>query len=138
MACARTVSGALILCCAMLPLLSGCAIPFFHRHNKDAGCREKPFVQNTENRPPLKIPEGMDAPDTRSAIRVPELDTPERVRAKNEPCLSRPPNYFGAASGRTSAPGALPAPTPAPRPVPAPATPAPAPAAPASSPDAPK
>jgi hypothetical protein len=125
----RTAGGALVVCCAMLPLLSGCTIPFFHRHNKDAGCHEKPFSQNTDNRPPLKVPEGMDAPDTRSAIRVPELDTPERVRAKNEPCLSKPPNYFGSsASNPASAPGSpppegvpLPTPSSLPAPVPAPA-----------------
>ncbi|HEX4377222.1 MAG TPA: hypothetical protein VHZ99_08725 [Steroidobacteraceae bacterium] len=133
----RTAIGALVLCCAMLPLLDGCAIPFFHHRNKDAGCREKPFSLNTDNRPPLKVPDGMDAPDTRSAIKVPELDTPERVRAKNEPCLSRPPDYFGGSISKPApTTGALPqgAPLPTPSSLPAP-VPAPTPT---RAPDAPK
>jgi hypothetical protein len=119
----RTVSragiGALILCSSIVPLLSGCSLwnRMFHRHNKDAGCTEKPFALNTDNRPPLKIPEGLSAPDTGNAIKVPDLTAPERVRAKNEPCLSRPPNYFNG--GAAPAPG-----TPAPAPsAPAPVTP---------------
>jgi hypothetical protein len=90
----RAVVGALVICCTTTSL-SGCFL--FHRH-KDESCREKAFAQNTDNHPPLKVPAGMSAPDTRSAIQVPQLDTPERVRAKSEPCLSRPPNYFNTAS----------------------------------------
>jgi hypothetical protein len=136
----RAVGGALMVGCAMLPLLSGCAIPFYHRHNKDAGCREKPFSLNTVNRPALKVPDGMDAPDTRNAIRVPSLDTPEHLRAKNEPCLSKPPEYFaGSGSKPGSAPGALPdGPLPPPVPAPTPAAaPGPDAAPPSSVPDPP-
>jgi hypothetical protein len=91
----RARIGALLLCCAILPVLSGCSLwdRVFHR-SRNAGCTEKPFALNTDSRPPLKIPDGMSAPDTRTAIKVPDLTAAERVRAKTEPCLSRPPNYF--------------------------------------------
>jgi hypothetical protein len=91
----RARIGALLLCCAMLPVLSGCSLwqRVFHSR-KDGGCTEKPFALSTERRPPLKIPEGMSTPDTRNAIKIPQLATAERVRTKSDPCLSRPPNYF--------------------------------------------
>jgi hypothetical protein len=155
----RAAAGALV-CCAMLSMLSGCALwdRVFHRDRpKDAGCVEKPFSQNTEVRPPLKVPDGLSSPDTRNAIKVPELTGPERMRARNEPCLSRPPSYFtkpldiavtgppvrqhwwqfwrkkATAPVRVPASVSQPAPTPAPTPVPVPVpvpVPAPAPEAP--------
>jgi hypothetical protein len=92
----RAAVGALLVCCATVSVLSGCTVwdRMFHRRPKDAGCVEKPFSQNTETRLPLKVPEGLSAPDTRNAIRVPDLTSPERMRARSEPCLSRPPSYF--------------------------------------------
>jgi hypothetical protein len=91
----RAKLGALMVCCAILPLLSACSLynRVFHGRS-DAGCTEKPFALNTDVRPPLKVPEGMSAPDTRNAVKVPELAVPQRTRAKSEPCLSRPPSYF--------------------------------------------
>jgi hypothetical protein len=92
----RARIGALLLCCAVLPALSGCSIwnRVFHRYT-GVGCNDKPFKLNTDNRPVLKVPEGMSAPDTRNAIRIPDLsDHPERARTKTEPCLAEPPNYF--------------------------------------------
>jgi hypothetical protein len=91
----RARIGALLLCCAMLPVLSGCSLWYRVFHSRrSGGCTEKPFALNTDSRPPLKIPEAMSAPDTRNAIKIPELTSAERVRPKSEPCLSRPPNYF--------------------------------------------
>jgi hypothetical protein len=151
----RAAAGALV-CCAILSMLSGCALwnrVFHHNRPKDAGCVEKPFSQNTEIRPPLKAPDGLSSPDTRNAIKVPELTSPERMRAHNEPCLSRPPSYFtkpldivtpappvrrhwwqfwrkkATAPVPTTVSQPAPAPVPVPVPVPVPA-PAPAPEAP--------
>lgn len=80
-------------------LLSGCSFwrahTPFHRHNSAGGCTEKPFNGNTETRPPLVVPAGMSAPDTRGSVKIPELNTPERVRGKAEPCLEEPPTYGG-------------------------------------------
>jgi hypothetical protein len=46
--------------------------------------------------PPLKAPAGLETPDTRNALRVPVLNTPERPRGRNEPCLDAPPPFESA------------------------------------------
>ena len=143
---ARARLGALFVCCAMLPQLTGCSFynRVFHRH-RTTGCTEKPFAQNTDTRPLLKVPAGLSAADTRNAIKIPDLNTPERVRSKTEPCLAQPPSF---AIGKpvaepTAVPGAppitemkpLPAESKTPSPPAAPAAPPAAPAAPAAPPD---
>ena len=60
--------------------------------------------------PPLKAPAGLDAPNTRNALKVPPLNTPERVRGRDEPCLDQPPPFSTTNPG----PAANPVPTPPP------------------------
>jgi len=143
----RAALGALMMCCAILPLLSSCSLYnwVFHRGGgKDAGCTERPFALNHEQMPPLKVPDGMSAPDTRNAIKVPDLAATEHLRGKGEPCLSRPPNYFqtppkAQPAAISGAPLTELAPPPtAPAPAPAPPAPVPAPPAPANDTTAPK
>ena len=70
-----------------LATLSGCKskATSCHQDNKDyAGAQELP---------PLKAPPNLDPPNTRNALKVPPLDTPERVRGKDEPCLDIPPPF---------------------------------------------
>ena len=57
-------------------------------------CKEpEGYAQATEAQT-LTIPAGLESPDTRNALRVPDLSTPEPpVRKKNEGCLDEPPNY---------------------------------------------
>jgi hypothetical protein len=140
----RAELGALLVCAVMLPLLSGCSVyqrVFHHGGNKNfVGCTERPFAGNADSRPALKVPEGMSAPDTRNAVKIPALSTPDphTGKAKTEPCLAQPPNFFAQPlpleqpkSKKSSQPANPPAPAPAPATAPAPApatTPAPAPA----------
>ncbi len=60
--------------------------------------------------PPLKAPAGLESPDTRNALKVPNLDTPERVRGRDEACLDAPPAFTTAKT-----PPAAPTPPPPPR-----------------------
>jgi hypothetical protein len=60
-----------------------------------AACREPQLPASLGNSAPLKVGAGLDLPDTRNAVRVPELNEPERPRSKSDPCLSRPPTYGG-------------------------------------------
>ena len=79
---------AILLASALsLLLLPGCKSrgPTCNQNNKD-------YVGAPEL-PPLKAPPGLDPPDTRNALRVPPLDTPERPRTKNEACLDIPPPF---------------------------------------------
>ncbi len=74
-----------------------------------SGCHSKMVSCNQSNKdyagakelPPLQAPPGLDAPDTRNALKVPPLTTPERVRGKDEACLDIPPPF---ASQKTTEP----------------------------------
>jgi hypothetical protein len=134
MACirrARAAVCALCLSCCALPLLSGCSVynSLFHRSH-DHGCSEKPFSGNTESVPGLVVPEGLSPPDTRNGIKIPTLNEPERVRAKNEPCLAQPPSYATGTSIAVPVRSGAPMGAPAPAPIPAPVSPVPGPLSP--------
>jgi hypothetical protein len=112
---------------AGLALLAGC-------HRGGVSCAKPGLYAQAQSLPPLRIPAGLDAPDTRGALRIPELNEPEVPRPTVSPCLEEPPKYSGSArlepppkeKGRkrdkASAPPAAP---PAPPGAPAPAAPAP-------------
>lgn len=65
------------------------------------GCKTRGTTCKQDNKdyvgakemPPLKAPPELQAPDTRNALKVPPLNTPERVRDKSEPCLDIPPPF---------------------------------------------
>ena len=80
---------ATVLCIAMI---SGCKSRMVScsQDDKDyAGAQEMP---------PLQAPPGLDTPNTRNALKVPPLNTPERKRGKNEPCLDIPPPFSSPTS----------------------------------------
>ena len=77
----------LAACVLALGVLSGCKshAPTCKQDNKDyVGAKELP---------PLEAPPNLDPPNTRNALKIPPLSTPERVRGKNEPCLDTPPPF---------------------------------------------
>jgi uncharacterized lipoprotein len=71
----------------VLAVLPGCK-------HRGATCKQdnKDYV-GAADLPPLKAPPELQAPDTRNALKIPPLTTPERVRGKNEPCLDVPPPF---------------------------------------------
>ena len=71
---------------------AGCSL-LHHGRNKLPGCKEPQVGFDSQNRAPLKVPAGLDAPDTRNAIKIPPLTEPERPRTPQEPCLTLPPRY---------------------------------------------
>lgn len=103
------IVGILLVSLLATASLSGCfksKLTHCSQTNEDyAGAREMP---------PLQAPPGLDAPNTRNALKVPPLNTPERIRGKDEPCLDIPPPF---ASQKTATPKTTaPAPTEAPKP----------------------
>ncbi|HTU65352.1 MAG TPA: hypothetical protein VMF52_05350 [Steroidobacteraceae bacterium] len=81
------IAGTVAFSLLALATVSGCKsrMETCSQSNKDyAGARELP---------PLKAPPGLDTPNTRNALKVPPLNSPERVRGKNEPCLDIPPPF---------------------------------------------
>jgi uncharacterized lipoprotein len=81
------IAGILLLC-VFSATASGCfksKMTSCNQSNKD--------YAGAEELPPLQAPPGLDAPNTRNALKVPPLNTPERIRGKDEPCLDIPPPF---------------------------------------------
>jgi uncharacterized lipoprotein len=104
------IAGTLVAAILALAVMSGCKsrMESCHQSNKDyAGAREMP---------PLTAPPGLETPNTRNALKVPPLNTPERLRGKNEPCLDIPPPFSTPKAGDAPKPAAAPKPAEAPKP----------------------
>lgn len=111
--------------------LSGCAS--FERN-----CHEPQAYERAESVPPLQVPEGLTAPQTRGALKIPDVDATARPRGPTDPCLDEPPSFYpgrpkpgasrigtdpaapaaapagpGATAGGPAAAGAAPTPAPA-------------------------
>lgn len=91
---ARVRLGAAALAAMCASLLCGCATIHRWTNRQPApGCHEPAFTGSADTRPGLKVPEGLSAPDTTGAIKIPPLSEAEAPRGKNDPCLDMPPNY---------------------------------------------
>ena len=60
---------------------------------KSMSCDAPPSYGSDATIPPLEVPLGLDAPDMRNALKIPDLNEPERPRTKADPCLDEPPSY---------------------------------------------
>jgi hypothetical protein len=89
--------GMLAWALGLLPL-AGCA-SLGHKHKSHPACREPTVTGDVRNLPPLRVPPGLDAPDTRNAIKVPPLPETARARLPEDPCLSDPPSFGNLALG---------------------------------------
>lgn len=90
----HSVRVAILLCLAAAGL-QGCAwIPWIHTSAKAEKCREPALPAVVPSIPLLKAPEGLDPPDTRNAVKIPELTTPDSPRSAKNKCLSAPPTYL--------------------------------------------
>jgi uncharacterized lipoprotein len=85
-------SGWRIAWLAMLLLsVSGCHVV---RAINAAACHDTQGYQKQTSVPQLKIPAGLDAPDTTNALRLPALNEPAPPpRRRNDPCLDYPPPF---------------------------------------------
>lgn len=83
-----------VVCALGLLAATGCASM---RHGKGSKphCPEPAVSGDVKNMPPLRVPPGLDAPDTRNAVKIPPLPEPQVARSPGAPCLSAPPS-FGA------------------------------------------
>jgi uncharacterized lipoprotein len=59
------------------------------------GCDEARPYQSARDVGPLRVPAGADLPDTRNALKIPELKSPELPREPGT-CLEHPPPYAEA------------------------------------------
>ncbi len=77
----------LLLSIAGLALLlaSGC------RTLTGGSCHKEQPYETADSRPPLRVPPGLDGPDTSGALAIPELNEPEAPLDPDGPCLDAPP-----------------------------------------------
>jgi hypothetical protein len=84
--------------------LAGCHRGILRGH----ACNKPQAYASAQSIPPLKVPPGIDAPDTHAALRIPDLNEPAPPpRSLREPCLDEPPPYAAPGeSSRRRVPGA--------------------------------
>ena len=80
----------LIMVSALLPL-AGCGL----LPDAYTGCDEAQPYQAAEQMASLDVPAGADLPDTRNALKIPTIRTPQ-VPAEPGKCLEHPPSYGSA------------------------------------------
>lgn len=104
-----SLSVLLLTGCARLGRWADMVIPGKDRFNHEPkvviACKQdnKDYV-GAKEMPPLKAPEGLEAPDTRNALKIPPLNTAERARSSDQPCLDTPPPFSATKSAAPPAP----------------------------------
>jgi uncharacterized lipoprotein len=75
-------------------LLPVCAIASACHLLPDAysGCDKPKPYESAQEVPPLRVPDGSVAPDTRNAMRIPTVSTPQ-IPVSAGSCLDHPPAY---------------------------------------------
>jgi len=77
----------LALLTAVLPL-AGCGL----LPDAYSGCNDVQPYESARQAEPLRVPAGADQPDTRNALRIPDVKTPE-LPLEPGTCLDHPPAY---------------------------------------------
>jgi uncharacterized lipoprotein len=86
----------LIMAAAMMA--SGC-----HMFSKSvADCHRPQEYQSAVQVPPLKVPAGLDTPNTQGALVIPALDVTPPPPARNAACLDVPPRYIPAPANKAA------------------------------------
>jgi uncharacterized lipoprotein len=75
---------------ALAVTLPGCKV----FRSGSASCHKKQPYMSASTVPQLRIPPGLDVPDTTNALRIPDLKEPAPPPRKGkDPCLDQPPAY---------------------------------------------
>jgi uncharacterized lipoprotein len=77
---------------ASFAVLPGCKRMFA------SSCSKPQAYAQAQSLPPLRIPVGLDGPDTRAALKIPDLNEPEAPRGPKDPCLVDPPAFTTSAA----------------------------------------
>jgi uncharacterized lipoprotein len=85
----------LTLALALLVMLVSAGCNPFRRHSAaNEVCKVPEGYAQAAEAKSLTIPAGLESPETRNALRIPDLSTPEPPgRKKGEGCLDEPPSY---------------------------------------------
>jgi uncharacterized lipoprotein len=83
-------------------LLCGCH-SISKRLNPD--CHVKQEYQQARQVALLKVPEGLDSPNTQSSLAIPTVELAPPPPGAHDTCLDVPPRYKAAAPNKAGAPG---------------------------------
>ena len=83
---------------AAAALLSGCHL--FSKLTPD--CHSSQEYQRAGQVPPLKVPPGLDSPNTKDALVIPSVDLAPPPPGPNDACLDLPPRYKPAPSNKAA------------------------------------
>lgn len=81
-------------------LLNGCRL--IHGYQPD--CHKTQEYQRAVQRAPLKVPEGLDSPNTVGALVIPTVDLAAPPPGPHEACLDTPPRYKPAPANKAGTP----------------------------------
>ncbi len=81
-------------------LLDGCRLV----HGFQADCHKPQEYQRAVQRAPLKVPEGLDSPNTQGALVIPTVDLAAPPPGPHDACLDTPPRYKPAPSNKAGTP----------------------------------
>jgi len=78
---------------AVILAFAGCH-PIQALRGRELACHKKQAYMAATSSPPLKVPAGLDTPDTTSALHIPPLNEPAPPPRKGkQPCLDEPPSF---------------------------------------------
>jgi uncharacterized lipoprotein len=89
----------LLLVVTIVTALSGCA-KLLHGFAPD--CHKPQEYQRAVQVPGLRVPSGLDTPNTQGALVIPAVDIAPPPRTKHESCLDEPPRYKPAPSNKAA------------------------------------
>jgi uncharacterized lipoprotein len=76
----------MLICAAAL--LAGCGL-----FRADRSCHKTQDYESSRSVARLRVPAGLNAPDTRDALVIPQVTAPEAPRSQADGCLDEPPKY---------------------------------------------
>lgn len=85
----------LVAVCVAAALLSACHLNLFEhfKHVAEVNCHKPQEYHRAAQVAPLKVPPGLDTPNTQGALVIPNVDLAPPPPGPNEPCLDVPPKY---------------------------------------------
>jgi uncharacterized lipoprotein len=87
-----------VMLAAAVAMMSGCH--WFSKLNPD--CHTPQEYQHALSAAPLKVPEGMDAPNTQGALVIPTVELAPPPPGPKDACLDIPPRYQPAPSNKAA------------------------------------
>jgi len=82
----------ILMVVAAAALMSGCSL--FSRLTPD--CHTRQEYQRAGQAPPLKVPAGLDSPNTQGALVIPKVELAAPLPGPKDTCLDVPPRYKAA------------------------------------------